>query len=83
MSKKIIKSWDELGKLKPSKTHELEIEKNGEDEYLDLFWIVPKNKNLLEPEHYISSHVFAYQKATEEANEVLKKCGFDVELRCE
>ena len=80
MSKKIIKSWDELRKLKPSKTHELEIEKNGEDEYLDLFWIVPKNKNSLEPEHYLSSHVFAYQKETEEANEILKQCGFDVEL---
>jgi len=83
MSKKIIKSWDELRKLKPSKTHELEIEKNGEDEYLDLFWIVPKNKNSLEPEHYLSTHVFICEKATAEANEFLKECGFDVELRCE
>lgn len=83
MPKKIIKNWDELRKLKPSKTHELEIEKNGEDECLDLFWIVPKNKNSLEPEHYLSSHAFTYQKATEEANEILKQCGFNVELRCE
>ena len=83
MGKQIIKTWDELRKIKPSKTHELEIEKNGEDEYLDLFWIVPKDKNSLEPEHYLSSHVFTYQKATEEANEVLKECGFNVELWCE
>ena len=83
MGKQIIKTWDKLRKLKPSKTHEIEVEKNGEDEYLDLFWVVPKDKKSLEPEHYLSSQVFIYQKATEEANEILKECGFDVELWCE
>ena len=80
MEKQIIKTWDELRKLKPSKTHEIEIEENGEDECLDLFWVVPIDKDSLEQEHYLSSHVFSYQKATEEANEILKKCGFKVEL---
>ena len=83
MSKKIIKSWDELRKLKPSKTHELEIEKYNEDECFDLFWIVPINKNCTKQDYYLSTHVFIYEKATAEANEFLKECGCDAELRCE
>ena len=83
MEKQIIRTWEELRKLKPSKTHELEIEKNGEDECLDLFWIVPINKNCTKQDYYLSTHVFIYEKATAEANEFLKECGFDAELRCE
>ena len=74
-----IKDWDDLEKLPPSETHYINVVRDEKSRGLDTWWISPFNR-IVDEEHYLSTHVFYGWKITDEYNELLVKCGFNVKI---
>ena len=73
-----IWSWEQLSKVKPSKTHKLDITPN--DCYGWIGWIV-KNVKINEHDDYLSTHTFYGGDTTKYYNKKLSECGFNIELQ--
>jgi hypothetical protein len=71
--KKLIKNWEELSKVPPSKTHYLKItpeDGNG---------MIMENGGEEIRGKYLSTHTF-YDSSYNYSTKLLNKCGFDVQL---
>lgn len=70
-----IWSWEQLSKVKPSKTHKLNIIP------CDCYGWIIKNVKINERDEYLSTHTFYGGDTTKYYNNKLAECGFDVELQ--
>ena len=71
---KIVKNWSDFVGLE-SDTYKLKID-------LDIGngWIIPKESFPNKPTYYLSTHVF-YDKSYKGYEQLLRKCGFDIEIQ--
>lgn len=70
---KIIKDWKDLVGLE-SKGYYIEV-----DLHMGCGWIVPKEELSGHINYYLSTHTF-YGSTYKSYEELLRKCGFDVEI---